>query len=401
MVFSTDRFPLSMSKTTFRHFVTASLTLLGAGIVTAPELQAQVVTITPLPTPTKSPAAKQPRPKPRPTAPPKPVFQKPSLAWKTFLRRVDGSPALVERTSFLGAGSYLYQIDSGGRTLWALETGNVQSSPVLDKTKAYIGSDRGILYAVNRKTGQIAWQFNGATNTLLTPPTVSEGTVVVESTDNNLYAVDAASGKQKWKFTRPDGSLGYAAPAISDGGALYGCGETTVYRLDLETGKEKWHTYIGGKSASSPDLGGGRVYVGGDSTGLSAFSQDDGKQLWNFKGEKAGDWFGAPLYSSGTVYVTTYNRYVYAVDAPTGKVKWSYRLLGNSLSKPAFDSKRGVLYVTSITFKDNPTLTALDAKTGKSLWSYKAGYVNGSPVISEDRLFVGSTNGYYYCFNLD
>ncbi|MES2462501.1 MAG: PQQ-binding-like beta-propeller repeat protein [Armatimonadota bacterium] len=377
------------------------------GIATSPfalalPLRAQVVTITPLPTPTKSPAApKQPRPRPRPTAPPKPVFQKPTLAWKTFLRRVDGSPALAERTSFLGAGSYLYQIDSGGRTLWALETGNLQSSPALDKTKAYIGSDKGVLYSVNRKTGQIAWQFVGAANSLLTRPAVSDSTVVVESTDNSIYGVDAASGKQKWKFVRPDGSLGYAAPRIGEENALYGCGETTLYRLNLENGKEKWHTYIGGKSASTPDMGGGRVYVGGDGTGLSAFSQDNGSSLWNFKGTKVGDWFGAPLYAGGTVYATTYNRYVYAVNAATGTVRWSYRLPGSSLSQPALDAERGVLYVTSTTFRDNPTLTALDIKTGKSLWSYKAGYIVGSPIISDDRLYVGSTTGYYYCFALD
>jgi outer membrane protein assembly factor BamB len=366
-------------------------------------LQAQVVTITPLPTPTKSPppSVKQPRPRPRPTAPPKPVFQKPTLAWKTFLRRVDGSPALVERTSFVGAASYLYQIDSGGRTLWALETGNVQSSPAVDKTRVYIGSDKGVLYGVNRKTGKIAWQFTGAGNSMLTRPAVGDSTVVIESSDNNIYGVDVASGRQKWKFVRPDGSLGYAGPRIGEADALYGCGETTLYRLNLENGKEKWHAYIGGKSTSTPDIGGGRVYVGGDGTGVSAFSQDTGAALWSFKGSKAGDWFGAPLYAAGTVYVSTYNRYVYAVNAATGTVKWSYRLPGASLSQPALDAERGVLYVASITFKDNPTLTALDTRTGKSLWSYKAGYINGSPIISGDRLYAGSTNGYYYCFDLD
>jgi outer membrane protein assembly factor BamB len=307
----------------------------------------------------------------------------------------------VERTSFLGAANYLYQVDSGGRTLWALETGAVQSSPALDDTKAYIGTDKGILFGVNRKTGQTAWQFTGATGSLLTRPAVSDKSVVIESSDNTVYGVDPASGKQKWKFVRPDGSLGYAAPRVGGTDALYSCGETTLYRLNLETGKEKWHTYIGGKSTSTPDVGGGRVYVGGDGTGISAFSQDDGKALWNFKGIKADDWFGAPLYAGGTVYVATYNRYVYAVDAATGTVKWSYRPLGASLSQPALDAKRGVLYVTSTTFKDNPTITALDIKTGKSLWSYRAGYINGSPIISEDRLYVGSTNGYYYCFALD
>ena len=362
-------------------------------------LPAQVVTITPLPTPHKTPPPRTPRPKPKPTAPPKPIFQKPTLAWKTFLRRVDGTPALAERTSFLPAGNFLYQIDSGGRTLWAVETGDVQSSPMLDTTRAYVGSDKGVLYGVNRKNGQVAWQF-AASSSILTRPAVSGNTVIVESSDNSVYGIDAAGGKQKWKFPRPDGSLGYSSPRVGGTDSVYCSGETTLYQLNTETGKEKWHTYIGGKSASSPDIGGGRVYVGGDGTGLSAFSQDTGTSLWNFKGSKSTDWFGAPLYAGGTVYVSTYSRYVYAVDAPTGNLKWSYRLLGGSLSQPVLDTKRGVLYVTATTFRDNPTITALDIKTGKSLWSYKAGYISGSPVILDDRLYVGSTTGYYYCFNL-
>ncbi|MBC8103967.1 MAG: PQQ-binding-like beta-propeller repeat protein [Cytophagales bacterium] len=365
--------------------------------------QAQVITVTPLPTPRKSPAAKPPRPRPRPAAPSKPVFRKPTLVWKTFLRRVDGSPASTERVSFLGAGSYLYQIDSGGRTLWATETGNQQSTPVLDDDKAYVGSDRGILYAIRRKTGVVAWQFAGAsaTNTIQTRPVVHGGVVVFESTDNSVYGLDAVSGKQKWKFTRADGSLGYSSPRFGGASALYVCGETTLYRLDLKTGKEQWRALMGGKSASTPDVGGGRAYVGGDGTGLSAFSLDSGARLWNFKGAQAADWFGAPLYADGTVYVATDSRYVYALDAPTGKIQWSYRLLGSSLSQPAVDARRGVLYVASTTFRDNPTLTALDIKTGRSLWSYRVGYVGGSPVISGDWLYVGTTDGYYYCFALD
>jgi len=324
------------------------------------------------------------------------------LQWKTFLKRLDGTPALVDRTSFVGANTALYQIDSGGRTLWSTDTGTLHGFPAIDADRVYVGSDRGVLFAMDRKTGQIAWQFTGATSSLLTRPAVAEKLVVIESTDNNVYGVEASTGKQRWKFNRADGSLGYSAPRYdSDTKSIYVAGETSLYRLDATTGKQLWIAYIGGKSTSAPDVGGSRVYVGGDSTGLSAFSISSGAPLWNFKGERADDWFGPPLYAAATVYVTTYSRYVYAVDAVTGKQKWSYRLPGNALAQPALDVKRSTLYVTSGTFRDNPTITALDIKTGKFLWSYRAGYIAGAPVISADRLFVGSTNGYYYAFSLD
>lgn len=399
-----DAFPLRPAAVTgaaaaITAAAAAAFGLLGAAPFAA---QAQVVTVTPLPRSTPKPPAPRPRPHLHPATPPRPTFHKPTLLWKTFLRRVDGTPAIVDGVSYLGAGSYLYQIDSGGRTLWATETGSQHSTPALDTARVFIGSDRSVLFAMMRRTGQILWQFTGATGTILTRPAVAGGTVVAESTDNNVYGVDAGTGRQRWKFTRQDGSLGYASPVYDAAEkAVYTCGETTLYRLDPASGKAKWQAYVGGKSASTPETGGGRIYVGTDGTGLSAFSASSGAPLWNFKGERSDDWFGAPLYAEGTVYAATYNRYIYAIDAASGKAKWSYRVLGNSLAQPALDTSRGVLYVTSTTFRDNPTLTAIDARNGKPLWSYKAGYVDSAPVVSGDRLYVGSTSGYYYCFSLE
>lgn len=335
-----------------------------------------------------------------PPKPKEPVYRAPRLLWKTFLRRVDGSPAALGSVVWVGGSSYLHQIDSGGRTLWATETGNQQSTPILDETRVYIGSDRNILYAMNRKTGQVAWQFKGEGNgTIHTCPTLGDGRVYFESSDNHVYALDAKAGGLKWSYERMDGSLGYSGPVFAEGG-LFVAGETTAYRLDPATGEVKWKIFIGGKSLSTPAVAGGKVFLGGDGTGLAALAAADGKTLWSFKGRVANDWFGSPTLSGNTAYVTTYNRYVYALDTETGKQKWSYRLLGSALTTPALDEKRNVLYVTSATFRDNPTLTALDARTGKKLWDYRMGYVAGSPVISEGRLYVGSTNGYLYAFQL-
>jgi outer membrane protein assembly factor BamB len=343
-------------------------------------------------------------PKPAPTPRPRPSFVAPRLLWKTFLRRVDGSPATASNGVYIGAGNYLHQLDSGGRTLWATETGAQQSSPALDDTRVFIGSDKGTVYGMNRKTGAILWRFPAA-SAVQTRLSTGNGRVFVESSDNNVYALDAATGGLKWKFTRPDGSLGYSAP-VFDKGTVYVAGETTLYRLNGETGIEEWRAIIGGKSVSAPFVvtptipTAGRVYVGSDGAGLTALSVSDGATAWNFRGAVATDWFGPPLVANDTVYVSTYNRYVYAVDAQTGKQKWQSRLLGNALSQPALDSKRGVLYVASATFRDNPTLTAFNARTGTKLWDFRMGYVFGSPQIVDDRLYIGSTTGFFYCFEL-
>lgn len=339
------------------------------------------------------------RPADPPAAATTPGFTAPRLLWKTFLRRCDSTPAGIGNAVYTGAGSFLYQLDEGGRTLWATETGSQQSSPALDDTRVYIGSDRGFLYAMNRKTGQVVWRAP-TNDTILSAPAVGGGRVFFEGTDNNVYGVDAATGKLAWKFARPDGSLGYASPVYTPDAGLFVAGESNLYRLDPQTGTQTWRAVVGGKSLSTPAVAARRVFVGSDAAGLSAFSVADGKKLWTFPGRVAGDWFGAPIYAAGSVFVSTYRRYVYAVDAVTGRQKWATRLLGPALSAPVLDAGRNVLYVAGETFKNNPTLWAFDARTGKELWSFRAGSLANAPAIVGDRLYVGSLNGYLFAFTL-
>ncbi|GAB4463472.1 MAG: hypothetical protein OHK0029_32140 [Armatimonadaceae bacterium] len=339
-------------------------------------------------------------PPPKPAPKPKPVFVPPTLLWKVEVGRVEAAPQVQDATLYVGAADSLLQLDTLGRQQWRFATGPHLGAPTMDSQRVYIGSDRGTLFAVRRDNGDLAWQFTADQNAaILTQPSLGAGRIYFEATDNNVYALDALYGQLRWKFTRPDGSLGYSAPVFFED-ALYVCGENAMYRLNAATGKQDWRTYIGGKSLSTPAIGDGRLYIGGDGTGLTALAPDTGSVVWTFNGKGTGDWFGPPQYADGTVYVSTYNRYVYAVDAKTGKPRWSYRVLGNALASPAVDTKRNVVYVTSITFRDNPTLTAIDAKTGKKLWDYRLGHTTGSPQIIGDRLYVGSTTGNLYAFSL-
>jgi len=349
-------------------------------------------------------------PRPAPPSPPsqpvvvggqRPTGTGPRLLWKTLLGRVDAAPTTDGAGGlFVAAGKTLFSLDAGGRTLWRTEVGDTQSGPVADGGSVYVGSDQGVLSRADRASGKVTWRFP-AGNSILTPAAVGGGLVYVESTDDNVYGIEARSGVLRWKFERPDGSLGYSAPVYTPS-AVYVCGERTLYALDPATGQQRWTGFVGGKSASTPALGAGRAYVGADSpNGLSAFDLESGERRWSFAGAGAGagaqaPWFGQPVYAEGTVYVGTSDRWVYAVDAATGKEKWRSRLLGGTLTRPALDEKAGVLYVASITFRDNPTLWALDSATGKPLWNYKAGYLSGGPVLFAGQVLAGSTDGYLY-----
>lgn len=344
----------------------------------------------------------KPKPKPKPVPPPKPAepeFVAPKLLWKTLVKPVEGGILYGGDALFLGGGTTLHKLDEDGRPQWTAEVGEQRAVAALDDRRVFFGGEKGTLYAFTQRSGSPLWQFASETGAAIqNAPAVGGGKIFVECLDNNLYALNAANGQLLWKFTRPDGSLGYSAP-VFDSGAIYIAGETTLYKLDAATGNVLWKIFVGGKSLSTPALTDKAVIIGGDGPGVCAFARDSGKPLWNFPGKIENDWFGAPLIAGNRVYVGTYKGILYALDA-AGTPRWASKLPGPSLTRPALDAKRGVLYLTCLTYRNEPCALGLAASTGRRLWDYGLDTVTSPPTLRADRLYIGSTNGYLYAFGL-
>src|SRR6476646_9536222 len=64
-------------------------------------------------------------------------------------------------------------------------------------------------------------------------------------------------------------------------------------------------------------------------TAVIGFSQTPGKLRWKFNPEAPGAWSGSSIGPDGTVYVSLCQRngngIVYALDGPSGSVKWQFR----------------------------------------------------------------------------
>jgi quinohemoprotein ethanol dehydrogenase len=109
-----------------------------------------------------------------------------------------------------------------------------------------------------------------------------------------------------------------------------------------------------------------------------------------------------PLEVDGVIYFTGSQAKVYAVDAATGAVKWTYdpQVWKHNPDKMhfSFGANRGMAYENGKVFAAalDGRLFALDAKTGKELWvvdSIPAGMLNistGAPRVMNGKVIIGN-----------
>src|SRR4029077_11834569 len=93
--------------------------------------------------------------------------------------------------------------------------------------------------------------------------------------DSFFYALDAATGKEKWRFkTGEDADIHnqvgiQSSPAVVDGVVYFGCRDSKVYAVDAATGQQKWaFSNKGSWVIASPAISDGRVYFATSDTGL-------------------------------------------------------------------------------------------------------------------------------------
>jgi outer membrane protein assembly factor BamB/predicted alpha/beta hydrolase len=175
------------------------------------------------------------------------------------------------------------------------------------------------------------------------------------------------------------------------------------FAYDARTGKRLWRKRFGHCAASSPTAAKGVVYQAymqpfpcarGDRSArgfVVAMDAKTGRELWR-------RWFGAIesslLYVKGVLYFGSWDNHVYALNATTHKVLWSYPTDAEVNTSGAYAS--GTVYFAT----DGGSLYALNAKTGRLRWLFDGGreYFYATPTVAYGRVYIGNTDGTLYAF---
>ncbi len=249
---------------------------------------------------------------------------------------------------------------------------NVSGQPVLVDGVVYFAGgvfddpDGGTLYALDAKTGLEQWRFRyGEVTTWVASPTVMDGMVFIGS--DTLYALDAKTGLELWRFEGEAGSS-FAPPAATRGTVYVQSNGQAVHALDAQTGEEQWRFSAPERlSTLVPSVAHDTVFVGSGNGYVYAIDAASGLERWRFT---TGEWIGYPAsvfdelvyVTSGDASIGTAN--LYALDAQDGTEQWRYSTGLNITSMVSVSD--GSVYFTS----DDLGLHALDPRSGEPRWRF-------------------------------
>jgi outer membrane protein assembly factor BamB len=266
------------------------------------------------------------------------------------------------------------------RVKWKFPTGDrVISSPVFKDNVIYFGSDDGNIYAVEAASGRQIWK-RATRGPVPATPAIADNTLYVGSYDGKFYALDAQTGTVKWKFAT-EGERRFEAKG------LHGMQPRN------QTIADPYDVFL-----SSPVVANNAVYFGSGDGNLYALDARTGELKWKFK---TGDVVHAsPALADGVLFFGSWDSYFYAVDAATGKEKWRFHGGEDALihNQVGFQSSPSVVNGTVYTGCRDSNLYALDAATGKEKWRFfnELSWVITSPAVVDGRVFFATSDSSLY-----
>lgn len=323
--------------------------------------------------------------------------------------------ALILLAAGVGAGYVLYKREEaadvrGSSTEEFVTTEEEEPPPPPVKEQLEVVWPLNGYDAARRRVGPFAlqppfrhvWTFR-ARHVLEFPPAIAYGRLYFTNNSGVMFAVNAKTGKRAWK--RPVDRCVAASPAVANGTVYQSflnrppCNsKATPGRLEGEViafaagfGKIRWRTRIG-PTESSPLVADRLVYVGDWRGRVYALEAKTGKVRWTFQGK--GRIKGGIAKSGNRLFAGTYDGYLYAINAKTGKVIWRTRSQDRLGGRGQFYSTPAIAYGRVYIGSTDGKVYSFGAASGKLRWSQgTGGYVYGSPAVWRKTVYAGSYSG--------
>jgi len=329
------------------------------------------------------------------------------------------SPAVAESHVYLttGDGRTVALDRQTGHVIWEYSSGGPSSStPAVAGELVIFAIRPGRVVALNRRTGARVWEAD-LQHSILASPIVMHGTVYIGTADKKLFALDAANGRERWAFTTAAwvvDAVAYASDRV-----IVPSQHSRVHVVSVQTGRERlvYDTGIGRFIGAGVAIQGSRAYFGTARGRVWAIdwqattypmertlmfwklhlyvwgmlSQPPAQKATVWSRRVRGDVVHTPAIAHDSVYFTTSQGELLALETGTGSTRWSADLKTDITAAPTvagtsvlIGTRRGIVF-------------GLEANTGEVLWEFRAASeISGSPIVVRDTMYVVSSEGTLY-----
>ena len=307
--------------------------------------------------------------------------------------QVGGNPShVVQHTGATGSFDRIWSKDTGKGSA---RKGRVVAPPVVAGGRIYTMDGANRITAMDANSGDKIWDYKVA---LEEREKTRVGRVgVVERVRDPLSFFDG-SGTDKE-------SVG-GGVAVADGKLFISSGLGVVSALDAESGEEIWRRNTRVPMHSAPTAAGGRVFAVSDDNELFAFNANTGEVIWTYQGivESARMLTApSPAVVGDTVISGFASGELIAFRVQNGGVLWQDALSSSGLLTPLAslnDIASGPVIADGyvIASAQSGVTSAFDLRTGQRVWSQPAGSL-GFPLVAGDFVYSATTDGQVVCMS--
>lgn len=311
------------------------------------------------------------------------------------------SPISDGKYIFVGSdSSWFYCYNINGTLNWKFFLGSsmqgIHSSAASDSDNVYIGSYRGSLYSIQKKSGLLNWTVTLGSTIGASPVIVNNEIVVaVETFDRNGFIVklDRASGKVVWKSEYLK-EQSHSSPIYDskNNSIILGVNNSTVQSFDFNSGKRLWTTPVGGPVKSTMVLFEGHLYGTTWGKEFIKLNASTGTIEWVTPVSETSQVSPVILKGSKIVVGATKDGILYGIDSQTGSIVWEQKPnIKSQISSPIVlrsGEKEKVLYYCSTN-----NFCLLNSKgILEKTWSVE-GEFTGSPLVIDNQMYLLFNDG--------
>jgi outer membrane protein assembly factor BamB len=258
---------------------------------------------------------------------------------------------------------------------WSFKTnGKIFSSAVVADDVIYFGSDDSCLYALDT-VGMPKWKFK-SNGRICSSPAVKDTIVYFNNYGARFYAVNNKNGQEIWSFNT-DGE-----------------NPRTGMGLNWSTPKNMVMTDLFDFYLSSPVIADTMIYFGSGAN-VYAINLKNNEMVWKFTAPNIVH--SSPAVYDGIIYFGCWDSKLYALDAATGAIIWSYQtgLDPANHGMEGIQSSPTIIDTVVVFGSRDANVYALHAKTGRKIWSTSFGdtWMPSSFAYYNKTLFTGSSEG--------